>query len=411
VPPNNSQDEQLIAKMRSLTVDARYIQGAMMNALKRFSERATPVKLLEGLRTKPNLEPLEELTRPRAFCYGALLLQSNNNLDGAALATDPTLYFLGFTCKFCNLEIGDYRMSKSGKTLISTRILARSHVTSCASFLDRRAFYKCLACYAKHGDVDFSSAEALERHLEKHPRKEELPAYLEGEDLADELNIDEQNLNLGSADDEKEDEADISLLQDGLESIDQGLQLVTGAVEGAPFQDSAVSSLSGPPSTFPSSNAPWASPDGMDMPSALPTDDYMNRGGVSRPEAPTAYQQAGQSAQTPGSVYSQQQQQTPPQNLQSFQQSMADSRTSSFTGSVNQQHPNPQPYPSSRQASASSYSPAAQSTASLESTRPSQRPNPNMNNYDDGYHAPSHKKEKEHSGLRSVFSSNKDKRK
>lgn len=364
-----------------------------MNALKRFSERATPIKLLEGLRTKPNLEPLATLTRPRAFCYGALLLQSDNSLDGAALATDPTLYCLGFTCKFCNLEIGDYRMSKSGKTLISTRILARSHVTSCGSFLDRRAFYKCLACYAKHGDVDFGSAEALERHLEKHPRKVEQPAYLEEEDLADELNIDEQNLILGSAADEQDDEGD---LPGGLDDIDQGLQLVAEAAEAAPVQDSAVSPIDGPDSTIPSSNAPWASPDGMDMPSALPTDDYMNRGGMHRPETPNTYQQPGQPMQNPGNGYSQQQQQFSQQMPQQYQQPVADSRTNSFT-SVHQQRPNPQPQPGLRQTSASSYSPlAAQSTTSLESTRPTHSPNPNMNNYENGYPQP-HRKEKEHS--------------
>jgi hypothetical protein len=368
--------------MQTLTVDAKYIQAAMMSALKRFSERATPIKLLEGIRAKPNLEPLEVLTRPRAFCYGALLLQQpDNRLDVKALATDRTLYVLGFTCKFCNLEIGDYRMSKSGKTLISTRILARSHVTSCASFLDRRAFYKCLACYAKHGDVDFSSAEALERHLEKHPRKEDQPAYLEEEDLADELHIDEQ-LNLGSADDEGD-------LEEGLDDITQGLQLEAEAAESAEFQDSAVSSMLSPDSTMPSSNAPWASPDGMDMPSALPTDDYMNRGSVSRPETPKTYPQPGQPMQNPGNAYPQQQQQFP-QSPQQYQQP-TDSRTNSFT-SVHQQRQNAQPQPGSRQPSSSSYSPAAQSTASLESSRPPARANPNMNNYDDGY-GQTHKKD------------------
>jgi len=56
---SNTQDEQLIKTMQTLTVDARYIQEAMMSALKRFSEHATPIKLLEGLRTEHNLAPLQ----------------------------------------------------------------------------------------------------------------------------------------------------------------------------------------------------------------------------------------------------------------------------------------------------------------------------------------------------------------
>ncbi|KAK4095863.1 hypothetical protein N658DRAFT_81720 [Parathielavia hyrcaniae] len=48
-------------------------------------------------------------------------------------------------------------------------MLAASHVVACASFSDRRAYYKCLTCYATHKDVNFPSASALEKHMERHP--------------------------------------------------------------------------------------------------------------------------------------------------------------------------------------------------------------------------------------------------
>ncbi len=40
---------------------------------------------------------------------------------------------------------------------------------ACASFTDRRAYYKCLACCENRKDVNFSSAPALEKHMETHP--------------------------------------------------------------------------------------------------------------------------------------------------------------------------------------------------------------------------------------------------
>jgi hypothetical protein len=178
-------------------------------ALLSFAHRTTPIKVLAGLldRTKDHDTELDPGRWQRKFCYGALLLQSDDYLDGATLASDPTLYVLGFTCKHCSLEVGDYRLSKWGKTVISTRLLAASHVVSYPSFTDRRAAYKCLPCHAKHFDIDFPSAAALEQHLKKHPNSKHV-REMEEKDVLKELNINPKELGLEPEEENlQEDEA------------------------------------------------------------------------------------------------------------------------------------------------------------------------------------------------------------
>lgn len=78
----------------------------------------------------------------------------------------------GFVCGYCFLEVADYhalRLSRNGEPVFYSDMMAASHAMACASFTNRRAFYKCLVCYGGHRDADFSSASALEKHMEKHP--------------------------------------------------------------------------------------------------------------------------------------------------------------------------------------------------------------------------------------------------
>ncbi|KAH6662325.1 hypothetical protein B0J14DRAFT_610813 [Halenospora varia] len=102
-------------------------------------------------------------------------------------------------------------MSKWGKTVISTRLLAASHVTSCPSFADRRAAYKCLPCHAKHFDIDFPSAAALEQHLKKHPNNKPL-IEMEEKDVMKELNTNPKELGLEP--EEESSPKDEALLQE-----------------------------------------------------------------------------------------------------------------------------------------------------------------------------------------------------
>ncbi|KAK0747206.1 hypothetical protein B0T18DRAFT_413310 [Schizothecium vesticola] len=110
--------------------------------------------------------------RPLEFCYGALLCQS-----GKAKARDLSVTVkddktLGFVCGYCFLEVADYnavRFSTNGQPVVYADLMAASHVVACASFADRRAHYKCLACFDNYLDVDLPSASALEKHMEQHP--------------------------------------------------------------------------------------------------------------------------------------------------------------------------------------------------------------------------------------------------
>jgi hypothetical protein len=116
------------------------------------------------------------LGRPLQFCYGALLCQSGETVARGLSVTETKGGMLGFICSYCFLEVAGYnavRFSWTGQPLVYSDLMAASHVVACASFTDRRAYYKCPACYYEgRPDVDFSSASALEEHMKQHPPTE-----------------------------------------------------------------------------------------------------------------------------------------------------------------------------------------------------------------------------------------------
>jgi len=242
--------------IHSIREYASSIQADLAKALLDFAQRTTPIKLLDDLldRTKDHDTELDPGRWPRKFCYGALLLQSNDYLDGATLASDPTLYILGFTCKHCNLEVGDYRMSMLGKTMISTRLLAASHVVSCPSFTDRRAAYKCLPCHAKHFDIDFPSAAALEQHLKKHPNSKHV-REMEEKDVVKELNINPKELGLEPEENVQKDDA---LSKHNSESsLHERSESFATSVKSAVTIDAVSISSVDEPQPKTASNSPW----------------------------------------------------------------------------------------------------------------------------------------------------------
>lgn len=119
-------------------------------------------------------EPARPSGRPLRFCKGAILCQTGK-ADASKLAVEADNQVpgrWGFVCQYCYLEVADYnavRFSHDGKPVVYAEMLAASHVMACDSFSNRRAYYKCLACYQNHRDVDFSSASALEIHMRGHP--------------------------------------------------------------------------------------------------------------------------------------------------------------------------------------------------------------------------------------------------
>lgn len=119
-------------------------------------------------------ERLTDKKPPREFCYGAKLFQigEKNDEDLEKLATAASSKSgWGYICKFCKLEVGYYpaiRLTSDGKALESSKLLTASHLVACKSLLDHRAFYRCLACYMQHKIVEFPSALAFEKHMERH---------------------------------------------------------------------------------------------------------------------------------------------------------------------------------------------------------------------------------------------------
>ncbi|EPE26723.1 hypothetical protein GLAREA_02637 [Glarea lozoyensis ATCC 20868] len=436
---SGSQNSQYVKKMKILTIEATSIHQAMTNAINQLAKSGPAVNLPSGLPSSDTTGPLKALARPRAFCYGALLLQNNSAFTGAELAVDASMFLLGFTCKYCNLEVGDYRMSETGKTLLSTRVLARSHITSCASLMDRRAFYKCLACFAKHGDVDFGSAEALEKHLETHPKREEVTSFLEGEDLTAELNLSEEEIASVPVDVDEDDAS--KSLEEKLQTVDREYQLETEAARPIQVQASPIVRKEPPeqpvtprrksPAQAELANNYLGRPvGGMDVPSPTGVDDYSNTSDLDRYIEYNGYHPADQPASSQAASGDRSPQPSPQFPSPGYQQPRMDDRanslrgpgrqqlsphlrtdggTFSFTASTQPYVTNTAPYGMQPTTYSSFASEAAQGSGSFENSRQAQVPNANLNNLEDGYYAP--KKDKESTAKKGFFSSgNKDKR-
>lgn len=143
------------------------IQNACNNALAQFvkTQSIDQAETVEGLSAITPRRPLE-------FCYGALLCQTGKSKARDLSVTAKDEKTLGFVCRYCFLEVADYdalRFSTHGQAIVYSDFMAASHGVACASFADRRAHYKCLACFDNHLDVDLPSASALEKHMEQHP--------------------------------------------------------------------------------------------------------------------------------------------------------------------------------------------------------------------------------------------------
>ncbi|KAH7330498.1 hypothetical protein BKA65DRAFT_509488 [Rhexocercosporidium sp. MPI-PUGE-AT-0058] len=261
---------------------AKGIQADLTKAMRDFAQRSTSTTLIDKMLDKVHDQDteLDPARWPRKFCYGALLLQSDDDLGGSALACDPALFVLGFTCKYCGLEVGDYRMRSSRKTAVSTRLLAASHVVSCPSFMDRRAAYKCLPCHAKHFDIDFPSATALERHLKKHPNSMQLKD-IEEKDLMDELHIDPKELGLQPDQEDVEKEACLPRFVDRAESTmyEPGVASPRKIGKSMPVDAVSIDSVDSTLAPVPASNAPWnaGSADFQHYPDSIPELDSGNQ--------------------------------------------------------------------------------------------------------------------------------------
>ncbi len=165
--PRAAHDDEKLGK--DLWDQANRLRHDIEKALAEFTKRIDVAGADDGLNPLPAERRLE-------FCYGAILCQSGkataSKLAVRGGAGDKTRERWAFVCEHCYLEVGDYsavRFAHDGEPVVYSEMLAACHVMACASFANRRAYYKCLACYENRKDVNFSSAAALEKHMETHP--------------------------------------------------------------------------------------------------------------------------------------------------------------------------------------------------------------------------------------------------
>ena len=165
--PRAAHDDEKLGK--DLWDQADRLRHDIEKALAEFTKRIDATGAGDALIPLPVERRLE-------FCYGAILCQSGmataSKLVVRGGAGDKTRERWAFVCEHCYLEVGDYsavRFAHDGEPVVYSEMLAACHVMACASFTNRRAYYKCLACYENRKDVNFSSATALEKHMETHP--------------------------------------------------------------------------------------------------------------------------------------------------------------------------------------------------------------------------------------------------
>ncbi|KAK5058588.1 hypothetical protein LTR84_010851 [Exophiala bonariae] len=97
------------------------------------------------------------------WCKGALLVQQTSASHQFILAQPDSQ--LAKVCKFCYLEVSDYRSKAVRHTDQDWSALASCHVLACSSFKDRRAAYRCFGCYISGVSKIHTSAAAMLDHL------------------------------------------------------------------------------------------------------------------------------------------------------------------------------------------------------------------------------------------------------
>ncbi|KAF5639237.1 hypothetical protein F52700_4089 [Fusarium sp. NRRL 52700] len=168
---------QVEVGITTLEVLAMELEEAIRKAIGDFNTRHTAKR---ESKKEVLLSTSAEFSNTK-FCYGAILCQSGR-ATAASLAAPYTGAWKkpewGFICQYCNLEVGDYKsilLSKTGKALETSGLLASCHVMACDE-RELRAYYKCLVCYLHKRDVALATASAFETHLSQHPI---LPQVLE----------------------------------------------------------------------------------------------------------------------------------------------------------------------------------------------------------------------------------------
>lgn len=169
------KDEQTqVRTFKKLTGLAKSINGMQKGTGKALAKICRDQMPEDGKVAAMENEQLEKKEPPRQFCDGAKLFQSGDKDEDFLSDLVKVSKFTsdwGYICNTCGLEVGYYRavrISSTGQVLDTSLLLTASYLNAC-KWRERRAFYRCLACYKNRKIVDYPSAVAFEKHMEEHP--------------------------------------------------------------------------------------------------------------------------------------------------------------------------------------------------------------------------------------------------
>ena len=126
-----------------------------------------PQELLPCIEKIPTTFPVER--QALHYCDGAMALQHNHK----SAIQDITMQGreilpLTWTCKFCFLEISDYRRASMAWDIGAWNSLGMSHVVACVSYTDRRAAFKCIDCDELELRKIYADPATFLQHIKVH---------------------------------------------------------------------------------------------------------------------------------------------------------------------------------------------------------------------------------------------------
>ena len=144
---------------------ARRASHKTIQALHRLATR------LGYITPSPNRDPLVSKLPHIAYvdavipyCNGAILLQKSKADIYSVIKKQGSEQ--DYICQYCFLEISDFRSCSRNYAEEDWRLLASCHVQACKSWEDRRAAYRCFACFwCGHNEIE-QSAATIRNHLD-----------------------------------------------------------------------------------------------------------------------------------------------------------------------------------------------------------------------------------------------------
>lgn len=103
------------------------------------------------------------------YCVGAIRLQQNPQLSIADIvrhdiSTSPGIKAHSI-CKHCNLELDTSLPGEMLPAEEKRNFMAMQHIMACASLMDSKAMFRCLACEKKERDAEFRGVGELWGHM------------------------------------------------------------------------------------------------------------------------------------------------------------------------------------------------------------------------------------------------------